>query len=160
MKMFLGLCLALFAATILVADDKKKDAEKPAVNKDLEKLAGKWLPTSMQIGKAKMSEAVTKTITLVLDGETYKVEVDTQKGKSPDKGSVKIDAKAKPMTMDLNGMDGPNKDKTMLCIYELDGDTLKICYDLDGKKRPAEFKADGDKIMLATYKRVKEEKKK
>ena len=43
----------------------------------------------------------------------------------------------------------------MVGIYEIDGDTLKICYDLDGKKHPTEFKATGPKIMLATYKRVK-----
>jgi uncharacterized protein (TIGR03067 family) len=155
MKNALGLCLALFAATLLLADDKKKDAEKPAANKDLAKLAGKWQPTSMQIGKAKLPDAQLKAITMTLEGNKYKVVVVEDKGPSPDKGTLKIDPKAKPMTMDINGEEGPNKGKTMLCIYEVDAETLKICYDLEGKKRPTEFKADTDKTMLAVYKRAK-----
>jgi uncharacterized protein (TIGR03067 family) len=155
MKMAFGLCVALFAVTLLLADDKKKDAEKPAADKDLAKLAGKWQPTSMQIGKAKLTDAQAKAITLTMEGDKYKVISIEEKGPSPDKGSIKIDPKAKPMTMDIKGEEGPNKGKTLLCIYEIEGDALKICYDLAGKKRPTEFKADSPNIMLAIYKRVK-----
>ena len=151
MKTTFGLCIALFAVTLLAAEDKKKDTDK----KDLEKLAGKWQPTSMQVGKAKLSDAQLKAITLTMEGDKYKVIAVEEKGPSPDKGSFKIDPKAKPMTMDIKGDEGPNKGKTFLCIYEVDGDSLKICYDLEGKKRPTEFKADSDKTLLATYKRVK-----
>ena len=42
-------------------------------------------------------------------------------------------------------------------IYELNGDTLRICYDLSGSKRPTEFKtAAGTKLYLVTYNRKKE----
>src|SRR4051794_40819519 len=36
--------------------------------------------------------------------------------------------------MDITGTSGPNKGKTILAIYEQKGDTLRICYDLSGKK--------------------------
>ncbi len=150
MKIVFGLCIVLFAGSLLAADDKKKDADK----KDLQKLAGKWQPTSMLIGKNKTSDEDLKTFTLALEGDTYTFSIKGEK--EPDKGKFKIDANAKPMTMDIiTGKDSPNKGKILLAIYELDGDTMKICYDREGKKRPTEFKADSDKTLLAVYKRMK-----
>jgi hypothetical protein len=49
-----------------------------------------------------------------------------------------------------------NKGKVMLGIYEIDGDTLKVCFDLQGKKRPREFKsASGSPTFVNVNKRVK-----
>jgi uncharacterized protein (TIGR03067 family) len=43
-----------------------------------------------------------------------------------------------------------------LGIYELDGDDLKICWDLDGQTRPTEFKTKaGDHCLLLVLKRKK-----
>src|SRR5205085_8919728 len=125
-----ALTFALFAVTSLSADDKKKDTDKPDNKKALEMLAGKWQPTNMQVGKAKLPDAQLKAITMTLEGDKYKVVVVEDKGPSPDKGTFKIDPKARPMSMDIKGEEGPNKGKTMLCIYEFSGDTLRICYDL------------------------------
>jgi uncharacterized protein (TIGR03067 family) len=58
--------------------------------------------------------------------------------------------------LDIIGTDGPNKGKTFLAIYERDGDTLRICYDLSGKNRPKDFKSpEGTQHFLVTYKREK-----
>ena len=58
--------------------------------------------------------------------------------------------------MDITGTEGPNKGKTFQAIYELDGDTLKVCYDLSGKGRPTEFKtAEGTQLFLVIYTREK-----
>ena len=46
-----------------------------------------------------------------------------------------MDAGAKPKTIDLTGF--PKPDVKMLGIYELDGNTLKIC--VGESKRPIEF---------------------
>jgi uncharacterized protein (TIGR03067 family) len=55
------------------------------------------------------------------------------------------------------GTEGPNQGKTFPAIYELNGDTLRICYDLSGAKRPAEFKTiAGTKLYLVTYSRSKQ----
>jgi uncharacterized protein (TIGR03067 family) len=156
MKLFLSLCFALFAVLPLVADDKKKDADKPATNKDLAKFAGKWQPTNLQVGEAKSTEAQMKATTLVIEGDKYTVTIKGEKDTAEiDKGTVKLDVLAKPQAMEITSDFGPNKGKKFLAIYEISGDTLKVCYDLEGKKRPTEFKVTGDKIMLATYKRIK-----
>lgn len=156
MKLTLALGVALFALSYLSADDKKKDAPGTMDKKDLEKIGGKWQPTSMQCGDMKFAEAQMKAMTLAIDGDKYTVTVKGEKDTAQtDKGAVKIDVLAKPMAMDIKSSDGPNKGKTFLAIYEISGDTLKVCYDLDGKKRPTEFKVTGEKILLATYKRMK-----
>jgi uncharacterized protein (TIGR03067 family) len=93
-----------------------------------------------------------KTIKLVIKDDKYTVTV----GEAVDKGTAKLNPKAKPKELDITGTDGPNKGKTILAIYELDGDTLRICYDLTGKNRPTEFKTkEGTQLFLVTYKREK-----
>src|SRR5262245_50391694 len=58
--------------------------------------------------------------------------------------------------MDVEGVQGPNKGKNFLCIYELDGDTMRNCYELSGKSRPTEFKTtEGTQLFLVTYMREK-----
>ena len=60
-------------------------------------------------------------------------------------------------TLDITGVKGPNQGKTFLAIYELKGDTLKVCYDLSGKERPTEFKTKPDtQLYLVTYRREKQ----
>ena len=107
------------------------------VAKWYDELAGKMLPL--------------KDVTLTLEDGKY-----TLKAESIDKGTYTIDAAKKPKEMDIKGTDGPNKGKSFPAIYELSGDTLRICYDLSGKARPTEFKTTaGTKLFLATYKRKK-----
>jgi uncharacterized protein (TIGR03067 family) len=59
-------------------------------------------------------------------------------------GSFKLDPKSKPKTIDFTFPPTPDfkKSTTILGIYEIEGDTLKICYGTDeGVKRPTEFKS-------------------
>jgi uncharacterized protein (TIGR03067 family) len=59
--------------------------------------------------------------------------------------------------MTITGTAGPNSGKTFPAIYELKGDTLRICYDLSSAKRPTEFKSiAGTRLYLVTYNRKKE----
>ncbi|MEO2091338.1 MAG: TIGR03067 domain-containing protein [Gemmataceae bacterium] len=71
-------------------------------------------------------------------------------------GEYKLDPAAKPKTIDLIS-DG----RTAPGIYELDGDTFKLCMS-EGQNaiRPTEFKAGGMRTVVVTFKRVKDEEKK
>ena len=100
-----------------------------------------------------MSEAVMKSISLKLENGKYEVFV----GANPDRGTYTVDATSKPKSITVTGTEGPNQGKTFPAIYELKGDTLRICYDLSGAKRPTEFKSiAGTKLYLVTYQRKKE----
>jgi uncharacterized protein (TIGR03067 family) len=120
--------------------------------KDDDAIQGTWLPSSAELGGNKFPDEVRRSITLVIKDGKYTVTV----GKAPDEGTMKLDPAAKPKAMDITGTEGPNKGKTFPAIYELDGDTLRICYDLSGKSRPTEFKStEGTQLFLVTYKREK-----
>jgi uncharacterized protein (TIGR03067 family) len=122
-------------------DDAKEEGKK---------MDGTWLPKSAELGGKAFPEETLKMMKLVIKGDTYTVTVGTM----PDKGTVKRDTSAKPKAMDVTGTEGPNKGKTFPAIYELDGDTLKVCYNLGGKERPTEFKTkEGTQLFLVTYKR-------
>lgn len=131
----------LFAATAI----SQEAADRKA-------LAGKWTPVSAELAGAKLPEAQLAVISLTIADANYLVQV----GKAIDKGTLKIDSAKKPRAMDIIGTDGPNKGKTMLAIYEIDKDTLKICYDLEGKNRPTDFTSSKEKPhFLVVYRRAK-----
>jgi uncharacterized protein (TIGR03067 family) len=120
--------------------------------KDGDTIQGTWLPQAAELGGKMFPDQIRKITRLVVKDGMYTVTI----GKMVDKGTVKLDPSAKPKTMDIVGTDGPNKGKTILAIYELDGDTLKVCYDLGGKNRPTEFKTSaGTLLYLVTHRREK-----
>ena len=141
--MQLSLALAMLFAAAAWSQDAATDRKL---------LEGKWAPSAAEVGGNPLPKEVLQTILLEVAGEKYTVTV----GKTVDKGTVKIDAAAKPKTMDIVGTEGPNKGKTILAIYEVKDDTLRVCYDLSGKARPTEFKTKkGELVYLATYQRQK-----
>ena len=119
------------------------------------KLDGTWKPVEAELGGQPTPAAVLASITLRLRGESYEVVVVTERGISPDKGTVAFDEAAKPKGMTVTGVEGPNAGKTFPAIFELEGDRLRICYDLSGAKRPSEFRSvPGTKLFLVTYRRA------
>lgn len=118
---------------------------------EVKKLNGEWSVASMEMmGKAMPEAAIKNTRLINKDGE-YLV-----KAESDDKGTVSVDATKTPKQMTITGTEGPNKGKTLLAIYELSGDELKVCYDLAGKEFPKAFKTEpGQLLMYAVYKKVK-----
>jgi uncharacterized protein (TIGR03067 family) len=111
MKLILGTVLAigLLVVSCLVAQDKK----------EIDKLNGKWVVVSAERdGKAwdAMKGAVR-----VNTGDKY--VLTPMEGKAI-QGAMKIDVSKKPKTMDMSPTEGNFKDKTLLGIYEVDGDTL------------------------------------
>ena len=115
-------------------------------------LEGTWLPEKIELGGKEFPEEVRKTVKLVIVEDRFTVTI----GKQVDKGTIRHNEKANPKEMDITGIDGPNSGKTFLAIYEVNGDTLKVCYDLNNLGRPREFKTkEGTKLFLTVYKRAK-----
>jgi uncharacterized protein (TIGR03067 family) len=119
---------------------------------DASAIQGTWKPVAGEIGGAPLPEAVLRVISLKLENGKYLVLV----GPAPDNGTYAIDAATNPKSITVTGTEGPNVGLTFPAIYELTGDTLRICYDLSGAKRPTEFKTvTGTKLYLVTYVRQK-----
>src|SRR5882672_9551191 len=137
------LCIYLTVAASLTAFAANPPADAKAVQ-------GSWTPVKADLGGQPMTEAVLKSISLKLDNGKYEVSV----AGAPDKGTYTLDSTSKPKGMTITGTEGPNNGKTFPAIYELKGDTLRICYDLSGAKRPTEFKSiEGTRLYLVTYSR-------
>jgi uncharacterized protein (TIGR03067 family) len=131
-----------FAAGMQV-DDKGDDAKR---------VEGTWQLKEAELAGQKWPEDVVKTIQLKITGDKYTL----QSNEKPDAGTFKLDPDKQPKQITITGTDGPNKGKTFPAIYEITGDTLKVCYDLSGQAHPREFKtAPGTQLFLATYKRRK-----
>jgi uncharacterized protein (TIGR03067 family) len=143
MRNTLVVCLAsalwLTAAVAAETDDSKA-------------LQGTWIPVKAELAGQPLADAVLKTITLKLNKGDYEVTITGEP--EPDKGTWTLDSAAKPKGMKIEGVKGPNAGKTFPAIYEIKADTLRICYDLSGAKRPEEFKTSaGTKLFLVTYNR-------
>jgi len=137
MKLFVAFALLVSCSTIAWSDESKEDS-----------LDGTWLPSKAELGGKPFPDEIRKLIKLEVKGDQYTVTVGTK----PDKGTCKLDPSAMPKTIDIMGTDGPNKGKTILAIYERKGDTLRVCYDLEGKDRPKEFKTtNGSQLFLVEY---------
>lgn len=120
--------------------------------KDSDAIQGTWLASAAELGGKPFPEEVRKSIKLTPKDGKYMVTV----GKNSDRGTVKLEPSVKPKATNITGTEGPNKGKTFLAIYELDGDSLKICYDLSGKGRPTDFKTtEGTQLFLVIYSREK-----
>ena len=117
----------------------------------LKDLNGTWEISEAQIGGEKAPDDFLKFTLTITDGK-YSVKA----GEEMETGTFTIDDTKKPMTLDVNAENGPNKGKKMPAIFELSGDTLKACYKLDYSGRPKEFTTTkDDKQFVAVYKRKK-----
>jgi uncharacterized protein (TIGR03067 family) len=142
-KCLLCVCLAVLASPTVFAADPPADAKA---------IQGTWSPIKAELGGQPQPDAILKTISLKLTDGKYEVFV----GNAPDNGTYTVDSSTTPKSITVTGTDGPNRGRTFPSIYELDGDMLRICYDLSGKKRPTEFKSLPDtKLYLVTYARKK-----
>jgi uncharacterized protein (TIGR03067 family) len=115
---------------------------------DWKTIEGTWIPVTFEVGGVKLPEESFKDAKLVMTDGHYTYQNDH--------GTYKLFTSEKPRAMDVTGIEGPNQGKTFPAIYELTGDTLRICYDLAGKTRPTEFATRaGTRQFLASYKRAK-----
>ena len=123
---------------------------------DLKAMSGTWKPTQAELAGQPLPPPLLQSITLKIDGANYAVVVMTEKGPSADNGRVELDSTASPKGMTVISVEGSNAGKTFPAIYVIAADTLRVCYDLSGAKRPSEFKtAPGTLLYLVTYQRAK-----
>jgi uncharacterized protein (TIGR03067 family) len=127
----------------MLSADEKDDAKA---------VKGAWTVEKAILMGADQTE-LFKTLVLTMDDGKYTVKF----GENVDKGTYKIDATAKPKRVSITSTEGPMKDKTLEAIYDLDGDTLKVCYALDGKEAPKTFESkEGTQTFYVVYKRSKD----
>jgi len=118
----------------------------------LKKLQGTWKFVSQEReGKPRPREELAKqTITFARDKWTVRRD-----GKVVQAGTHKFDPGRKPAQVDAVVTDGEDKGSTMLGIYELKGDTLKVCFDPKGKERPTDFTSKAGRMTAVVERETK-----
>jgi uncharacterized protein (TIGR03067 family) len=113
---------------------------------------GTWIPVTATMNGEALPVEVLQSTRVLFTGEKYLATVNDIR----DYGTFKWDVAAKPPTVTITGVEGPNAGRTMLAIYQFDHDRLTVCYDLQGLAFPTEFKAEaGSGLYLVTYRRMK-----
>jgi uncharacterized protein (TIGR03067 family) len=154
----LAIAAILVGSSILASPPARSaNADDPsprqAARDELKKLQGTWVCVSLEReGEPIPADALQGSmavyeddrVTLYRDGEVYR------------KGIVSLDPARSPKRVNTWDIDGPYEDQTNPGIYEIDGDTLKLCFARPGAERPIEFttkKAPG--FLYGVYKRKK-----
>ena len=140
-------CAAGLSAAAGRADDP------PDAAKELKKFQGTWTFASSESGGQKLPADQLKDLTLTFDGAKHTVKNGAEVIQA---GTQTLDPAKSPKAIDVTLTDGPMKGAVLLGIYEFDGDTLKVCFDLGGKERPTEFKSTaGSETFVNVHRRAK-----
>jgi uncharacterized protein (TIGR03067 family) len=141
------------STTLLLAFAVTANAGPEAAKKDLERLEGQWsmvfgerdgqpLPDPFFKGSKRVAKSGETTVTI---GDKLFM-----------KAKYTIDPSKKPKWINYELLEGPNKGKTQLGIYETDADQVKFCFSAPGADRPTDFTTKpGSGRTLSTWKRDK-----
>jgi len=124
-------------------------APAPAENKEVDQLHGTWVATAVTIdGEAATDEEVAK-VKLTMDKEGFKLVLPTTQREGRNWATGFVTPKGIKGILFL-----PGGDDDMRGIYEVDGDTLKVCLTALSDKWPDDFTAKkGSKRTLLVLKR-------
>lgn len=145
--------LAAFGACVAVAAGWAVADDKAVSEKVMKALQGAWAFESHILGGESAPADVLKSAVITFEGDKFTVKIGDKVAQA---GTHKVDASKKPCTVDATVAEGEGKGTTMLGILELDGDTMKVCFDIEGKKRPERFESpDKSRHAVMVMKRVK-----
>lgn len=99
--------------------------------KDFAKLQGEWTLASLEMD----GEAAPAGGGIAIDGDRFRAE-GMGGGYA---GTIELDETARPRHIDLIFTEGPEAGNINRGIYELSGDTFRLCLNMAGKARPRSF---------------------
>lgn len=131
------------SSRLLVTWKRSKTIQGPkakAIADELKRFEATWRFVEIEVAGQKVPEKAFEKDTLILKGKRFSSYV----GGKLVHGDFKIDPMAKPKTIDIIFTEGPGKGHSQKGIYELTGDTQKICIAGPDQPRPTEFAASPD----------------
>lgn len=114
-----------------------------AIRKDKAALQGTWRVVSSESNGEKVPADDLKGLAIIFRGNAIFVREGT--GKEQEKFGMLLDPLRKPKEMDLAFLHAPNKGRLDRAIYDLDGDSLRICIQENkDSPRPTDFTASAN----------------
>jgi uncharacterized protein (TIGR03067 family) len=125
--------------------------------KELQKFQGAWVMVSGELSGKKAADEHVSRSKIVYDGDKLQIMVPNQTTETIVAEIVKIDPTKNPKEMHFIRKNGPNAGKTLIGIYEFEGDgQYKFAFDPAGATTLKEFVTkDGTGHIRNTWKRVK-----
>jgi uncharacterized protein (TIGR03067 family) len=148
----IGLAAAIFVVgTASGGEDVKK--------KEQDKLQGEWKITKFTENGREDAEAIKHIGKVVFKGNKLTITLTGPDGTSENKSAtLTLMPDKTPKAVDLIPDEGPEKSTKMPGIYEIKGDTLRLCA-ADGRRskdRPTEFASkENSGIVLIEFERIK-----
>ena len=142
------------------APQKEKLDPKEREAKELKALKGDWRFVRMETNEFNYSEDELAKMRAAFSGNDLHISGIVDEGEDY---KLALTPTETPCHIDLTvqgGDENPNAGKTAYGIYELTGDTFKLCVperSFEPKDRPTELKA-GDKLIFFVLERIKDEK--
>jgi uncharacterized protein (TIGR03067 family) len=106
-------------------------ADPPRGDADLRKFQGTWTMILGEREGRKLSEEEVANVRLTIAGSKYSYTL----GGRTETGTLTLDPSRKPGEIDVTSDEG----KAILGIYEIEGNTHKVCFAEPGRGRPTEF---------------------
>ncbi len=149
--------VALVCLGLLVMSGGVLAAKAKAVKSDLEKLQGTWDIVEVVNNGAQVAQDPTRRGQVVFNGAMMTVQESPDEAE-PRKFQFTLYPREKPKAIDMTTQNGEYQGSLNGAIYELEGDTLKLCApnSPDVDERPMQFKSEeGSSNVLLILKRVK-----
>lgn len=142
--------LVTFALATPPAEPPKKLTE--AAEKELKSLQGKWRVEKMATAGKELFPDKDSDFVVEIKGRTW-IFAGQEKAEI-----IEIDPTTNPKCLDTKSVEEGRRGVVDENVYELDGDTLKVCfYQGKGKNRPTSFDVPKEKdTILVVMKRIKE----
>lgn len=137
--------LLLASSLLLAADDQE------AARTDLSRLQGVWSFALVEVEGVRQPEAPFESHKLVISkGGRYTI----LQGPRITRGSLSLDPTKTPKHYDPTVTEGAGKGRAYRGIYELTGDSYRICLSFRNAERPTEFASrPGSGLLLFVFKR-------
>jgi uncharacterized protein (TIGR03067 family) len=134
-----------------IADDPPPSRQ--AARDDLKKFQGTWECVSMEREGDEIPPEQLKGSSVVYEDDMATLYRD---GEFFRRGIITLDPSKTPKRINTWDLGGPYADESVPGIYEIDGDTLKICFSRPKAARPTEFTTKKEPgFLVCVYKRKK-----
>jgi uncharacterized protein (TIGR03067 family) len=127
-----GLIAAAVLGVLCLGGQASAQTAEEKLRREHEKLEGTWYVVRAEAEGTPIPPQEYRALRLTFKNGQF----TARRGKDDsDEGTYTIDPTRRPKTMDVT----PRRGRPQLAVYELTGNTLKICSDTSGKERPEGF---------------------
>lgn len=143
----LGMLTFLLATNSLMSFDNQN-----AIEKDYTLFSGVWAFDLIEVNGVKQPDVPFDTHKMIVVSAERRFVV--VQGKKITRGVFQMDPTRTPKEIDVTATNNQGKTLTTLAIYELEGNTYKVCSSFRSNERPSEFLSKpGDETVFEVLKR-------